>query len=82
MYKGKNVKEQRGKGINAQGEKKLITDYAFFEDIIVKMHFIKEVQDDFDRVTGYKDKTQMQPDQSELTTNDPNVTGRNSESKQ
>lgn len=47
-YKGRNIEEQRGKGINAQGEKKLIVDYAFFEDIITKLHFIKEVQSDID----------------------------------
>lgn len=40
-YRGKSVKEQCGRGIKAQGEKKLMTDHAFFEDIIVKMHFIK-----------------------------------------
>ena len=43
QYKGRNIEEQRGKGINAQGEKKLIVDYAFFEDIITKLHFIAEV---------------------------------------
>lgn len=47
-YKGRHVKDQKGKGIGAQGEKKLITDYAFYEDIIVKMHLLRQIQDECD----------------------------------
>ena len=52
QYKGKHIREQKGRGINAQGEKKLITDYAFYEDIIVKLHLLKQIQDDRDQVNA------------------------------
>ena len=29
-------------------KKQLITDYAFFEDLVVKLHFLKRVQDELD----------------------------------
>ena len=41
--------EQR-KLAKASGQKKLITDFAFYEDLNVKLHFLKQVQDDLDHV--------------------------------
>lgn len=35
-----------------KGEKKLITDYAFYQEIIIKLHFIKEAQDQMQMIAG------------------------------
>ena len=52
QYRTKNLRDQsnnRRGGLFAQGEKKLITDYAFYQEIIIKFHFIKQAQDDIDK---------------------------------
>lgn len=41
FYKGRPAREQL-RGLDVSGPKKLMTDYAFYQDIIIKMHFIKE----------------------------------------
>ena len=61
QYRGKHVKEQKGKGISAQGDKKLITDYAFYEDIIVKLHFLNQIQVERDQATGPPTQAQTPP---------------------
>lgn len=44
LYKGKQARKKTH-GLEVPGSKKLITDYAFYQDIVVKMHYIKEAQD-------------------------------------
>ena len=61
QYRGKHIKEQKGKGISAQGDKKLITDYAFYEDIIVKLHFLNQIQVERDQATGPPTQAQTPP---------------------
>ena len=45
---GKRDEQQRGKGLAAHGEKKLITDVAFYEEVIIKFHFLSEIQKEID----------------------------------
>lgn len=51
QYRTKPLKDQQNsrRGLFAQGEKKLITDYAFYQEIVVKFHFIKQAQDEIDK---------------------------------
>ena len=45
---GKKDEIQRGKGLADHGEKKLITDVAFYEEVIIKFHFLNEIQNEID----------------------------------
>ena len=51
----KNKRKQKTprNGLLAQGEKKLMTDYAFYQEIVVKFEFIKQAQDEIDKAVGY-----------------------------
>ena len=43
------------RGLYIKGEKKLVTDYAFYQEIVIKMHFIKEAQDEMQVIAGCYD---------------------------
>ena len=56
-YKKSSRLINRRGGLFAQGEKKLITDYAFYQEIIIKFHFIKHAQDEIDKEIECFDKS-------------------------